>query len=210
MSTSSVYLPRHFSVADEALLLDFMVAHPFAQLIGCDDRGQPFISHVPVATRREGETLLIEGHLALGNPQGAWLAAGRGMVVFTGPHSYVSPSLYGSAPAVPTWNYTAVHARGAVVLVQAPEEKDALLKGLIAHHEPAYADTWRDFDPAYKERMLKGIVGFRLTVDSLEGKFKLSQNRSAEDRQRVYQAHAAGTGEQQALAGWMQRLGLVD
>ncbi|HEY3433550.1 MAG TPA: FMN-binding negative transcriptional regulator [Rhodocyclaceae bacterium] len=206
----SVYLPKHFSVEDQALLLAFMQAYSFVELIGLDEDGFPFVTHLPVVVRQEGAACIIEGHLALANPQGHWLQTqGRALLVFRGPHSYVSPRLYEGEPAVPTWNYTAVHATGSFSLVEEPEEKDRLLKGLIACHEPDYAATWRGFDEGYQQLMRKGIVGFRLTVDKLEGKFKLSQNRSAADRQRVQAAMAAGDTNQQSLAEWMTRIGIM-
>ncbi len=206
----SVYLPSHFQVTDRALLLEFMAKHAFVQLIGHGVDGFPFVSHLPLAVRDEGSCGVLEGHFALGNPQVQDFARKpQALVVFTGPHSYVSPTLYASSPAVPTWNYTAVHGSGAVTLIDDAEEKERLLKGLIAVHEPAYAETWRGLDEAYRQRMLKGIVGFRIVLEKLEGNFKLNQNRQPADRQRVYQAHGDGDENQRQLAAWMERLELV-
>ena len=135
-------------------------------------------------------------------------------MVFSGPHSYVSPSLYAERKSVPTWNYIAIHATGRLeVVADEPGDdagnfarKDALLKRLIAANEPEYAGQWDSLPVAYRISMTAGIVGFRIPIRKLEGKFKLSQNRPEQDRKTVRDAHELGTPNQQALAAWMERL----
>ena len=155
----------------------------------------------------EGEHGLIEGHFARANPHWQSLAGRETLVVFSGPHSYVSPTLYAEPLSVPTWNYIAVHAYGTLELIEDDAGKDALLKGLIELHEPAYAEHWRDLPDGFRRTMLAGIIGFRIPIARIEGKFKLSQNRPEVDRRNVHAAHAAGTPDQQSLAAWMERLG---
>ncbi len=155
----------------------------------------------------EGEHGVIEGHFARANPHWQSLAGRETLVVFSGPHSYVSPALYAEPLSVPTWNYIAVHAYGTLELIEDDAGKDALLKGLIELHEPAYAEHWRDLPDGFRRTMLAGIVGFRIPIARIEGKFKLSQNRPEVDRRNVYAAHAAGTADQRSLAIWMERLG---
>jgi transcriptional regulator len=92
-------------------------------------------------------------------------------------------------------------------LVEDEPGKEALLECLIEAHEPAFLDRWRNFPQDFRRNMLAGIVGFRIPIARIEGKFKLSQNRAAAERVSVHSAHAAGSPDQQALAAWMERLG---
>ena len=109
--------------------------------------------------------------------------------------------------SVPTWNYIAVHAYGTLELVEDQPGKEALLAGLIQANEPAYAEALAQSMPdSFRRTMLAGIVGFRIPIARIEGKFKISQNRARKERRNVQAAHAAGTPDEQALAAWMQRL----
>jgi transcriptional regulator len=156
--------------------------------------------------RDEGEHGLLEGHFARANPHWKSLAGQETLVVFSGPHAYVSPALYTEALSVPTWNYIAVHAYGKLTLVEDEPGKDALLTGLINANEPAYAEKWMAMPEGFRRSMLAGIIGFRIPIARIEGKFKLSQNRPETDRRSVQASQAAGDSDQQALAAWMSRL----
>jgi transcriptional regulator len=107
---------------------------------------------------------------------------------------------------VPTWNYIAVHAHGTLALVEDDAAKEALLADLIAAHEPSYLDHWHGLPEGFRRTMLAGIMGFRIPIARIEGKFKLSQNRAPEERRNVHAAQSAGSPEEQALARWMERL----
>ena len=102
-----------------------------------------------------------------------------------------------------------MHVRGSFEAIEAAADKDALLKRLIARHDPAYIEQWRSLPSDYQQKMLGAIVGFRLRVNSWQGKAKLSQNRPAVERARVHAHFAAGTPTEQDMAHWMSRLGLV-
>jgi transcriptional regulator len=215
-----MYTPKFNQVTERATLLEVMRAWSFAILFGPDAIGAPVATHLPLVIHDEGEHGLLEGHFALANPHWKSLAGRETLVVFSGPHSYVSPALYAERKSVPTWNYIAIHATGKLEIVEdekdapaaAHARKDALLKNLIAANEPAYAQQWNDLPISYRISMTSGIVGFRIPITKIEGKFKLSQNRPKADRRRVHAAHAAGTPDQRALAEWMERLipGLAD
>jgi len=127
--------------------------------------------------------------------------------MFHGPHAYVSPTLYARPENVPTWNYVAVHIYGRIVPVEDREDKHGLLKRLIRRMEPAYEAQWNALDEGYQYRMLDAIVGFRVLPESVEAKFKVSQNRLPVDRDGVRKAFSQGDPQQQALADWMARLG---
>jgi len=209
-----MYTPAFHRMNDRSLLLEAMRSYSFAILFGPDDHGAPTATHLPLVVHDEGEHGVLEGHFALANLHWKSLAGRETLVVFPGPHSYVSPTLYENPRSVPTWNYIAIHATGVLqVLEDDPgdpaathERKDALLKNLIKVHEPAYADQWNALPISYRISMTSGIVGFRIPIGKIEGKFKLSQNRPEEDRNNVRAAHAIGTADQQALSDWMERI----
>jgi transcriptional regulator len=205
-----MYTPRFNQLSDRATLIEAMRAHSFAILFGPlnpDESESPHhATHLPLVVKDEGPHGLLEGHFAKANSHWQSLANRETLVVFSGPHSYVSPSLYAEQLSVPTWNYIAIHAHGMLSLIEDDAAKEALLAGLIHANDPVYADQWRSLPDGYRRTMLAGIVGFRIPIARIEGKFKLSQNRPEADRHAVQAAHASGTPDQQALAEWMQRL----
>jgi transcriptional regulator len=203
-----MYVPRHFSETERAHLLAVMRAHGFATVVSVID-GEPFASHVPVRVEERGDgSLLIEGHVAAVNDHARAFAGGaRALVVFHGPHSYISPTLYRSAGRVPTWNYIAVHASGATRAIPDADEKRALLERLIADYEPSFGPTFAAFEDRQRDALLRGITGFDLVVDRLEGKFKLGQNRLADNLPAMQVVHETGDADQRELAAWMKRLG---
>jgi transcriptional regulator len=211
-----MYTPKFNQVTDRAVLLEAMRAYSFAILIGpqvasphaSTEIPPPIVAtHLPLVVKDEGPHGLIEGHFAMANRHWQSLAGRETLVVFPGPHSYVSPTLYVEPQSVPTWNYISVHAYGTLTLVEHNDGKEALLAGLIEQNEPAFAARWRDMPENFRRSMLAGIVGFRIPIARIEGKFKISQNRSPEERANVKAAHAAGADDQRALAAWMERLG---
>jgi transcriptional regulator len=205
-----MYSPKFNQVADRGILLEAMRAYSFAILFGpqsAADAPAPLVAtHLPLVIRDEGPHGLLEGHFAKANRHWQSLAGRETLVVFPGPHSYVSPSLYTEELSVPTWNYIAIHAYGTLELVEDDPGKEALLSDLIAATEPAFATQWAAEPDGFRRTMLAGIVGFRIPIARIEGKFKISQNRAPEERANVQAAQAAGDGDQQALAAWMQRL----
>ena len=203
-----MYTPTFNKVADRASLLEAMRAYSFAILFGSGDPASPTATHLPLLVRDEGEHGLLEGHFAKANTHWAALAGRETLVVFPGPHSYVSPSLYVEPLSVPTWNYIAIHAIGTLEPLHDDASKSRLVEDLVAAHEPAYLEQWRAMPQGYRRTMLAGIVGFRIPIARIEGKFKLSQNRAETERRNVREAHAHGSDDQRELARWMDRLSL--
>jgi transcriptional regulator len=205
-----MYSPRFNQVDDRSILIEAMRAYSFAILFGPQSDAEspaPLVAtHLPLVVKDEGPHGLIEGHFAKANRHWQALAGRETLVVFPGPHSYVSPTLYFEELSVPTWNYIAVHAYGIMELVEDEAGKGALLAGLIQANEPAFAEKWRAMPDGFRRTMLAGIVGFRIPIARIEGKFKISQNRDPQERINVQSAHAAGTPDQQELAAWMARL----
>lgn len=206
-----MYTPKFNQVSDRAILVEAMRANSFAILFGPLDasiaEAHDHATHLPLVIKDEGTHGILEGHFAKANPHWQSLANRETLVVFPGPHGYVSPSLYAEQLNVPTWNYIAIHAFGRLELVEDDAGKETLLAGLIQANDPAYADQWRSLPDGYRRTLLAGIVGFRIPITRIEGKFKLSQNRTEIDRRAVHDAYATGTADQQSLAAWMKRLG---
>jgi len=204
-----MYVPPLFAEAGPETLAGLMRRHAFALLTTVDADGAPFVSHLPLLYDAEGGPHgTLTGHMAKANPQWQHFAEGRPVLaVFRGPHAYVSPSWYGQQPSVPTWNYAAVHAYGRPVLVEDAEAKAALLRRMVDTYEAGFETPWRmDLPAEYQAGMLKGIVAFRMPVDRLLGKLKLSQNRQPDDRARVEAALAAQGGEPAEVAAEMRAL----
>lgn len=198
-----MYTPKFNQVGERGILLEAMRRYSFAILFG---GAEPTATHLPLLVKDEGEHGVLEGHFAKANPHWAQLAGGEALVVFPGPHSYVSPSFYTETLSVPTWNYIAIHAHGTLELIEDEAGKNRLVEELASFHEAAYLERWRAMPEGYRRTMLAGIVGFRMPIERLEGKFKLSQNRAAEERHNVEAAHAAGSDDQRDLADWMRRM----
>ncbi len=205
-----LYEPRHFRVDDRALAVEIMLAHPFATLVSVLD-GQPAITHLPLHVMHEGADLHLIGHIARANGHGAALDGQTATAIFDGGNAFISPSLYATREAVPTWNYIAVHVTGRVECMDDSEAKERVLKTLIDRHDVAYRAQWDDeLSETYKERQKGAIIGLRLHAERVQAKFKLSQNRPAEDQRRVRAAMEAGDASAQALGRWMQRLHVGD
>ena len=203
-----MYLPKHFESPDQAMTLEIMRTHNFATLTSVDADGAPFVTHLPVALTEEGDSVVLHFHMAKANPHCAMLREKRAsMVAFLGPHAYMSPSVYADLRRVPTWNYIAVHAYGEPVELETNDAKDALLKSLIAIHEPAYADQWRALDAKYQDAMMGMICAFRMPVTKLESKFKLNQHRpEAHAAMKAKYGEGKGTQDEQALVSWLERI----
>lgn len=179
-----MYARPAFAEADLDRITALVAAHPFGLLVTA--AGGLDASPVPFTVAQEGEGLLLEGHLAAGNPQCAQIAAGaEALAVFGGPHAYISPTWYRTRPAVPTWDYAAVHVHGALVPMTEDGEIRAMLRTLSAH-DPAF--TLDSLPRDYLAGMLRGIRAFRIRSERIEAQWKMSQNRSVADRQSVIAA----------------------
>jgi transcriptional regulator len=183
-----VYIPEHFRVEDHATQLAFMRANPFVILVSIAAQ-DPFATHVPVVLRETGDQMLIRGHVAKANPHWRHLQEQpECLTIFHGPHAYVSASNYATKENVPTWNYGAVHVYGRARVFSEPQELLGVLHDLIPTFEAVYEEQWSSLNEAYRSRMLSHIVGFEISVAKIEAKFKLSQNRTREEQQKVIES----------------------
>lgn len=202
-----MYIPSHSTQDDPAILLEVMQRHNFATIIS-NVNGVPFATHLPMLIRRDGDTFHIEGHFARANPHWQALESDpKALVVFQGPHTYISPALLNNANRVPTWNYIAVHATGSVTIDHTPEAKLRMLSKLIAQHEPGYQAQFGAMNPELSGRLVHAIVAFEMKVGKLEGKFKLDQHRLADNSPELWSSLAQGGENERGLAEWMKRLG---
>ena len=183
-----MYIPTHFAQTDPAALFAFIRRHSFGLLCTVRD-GEPFASHLPFLLRAEGEAVRLDGHMARANPQWPGAHGQPALVVFSGPHAYVSPSWYEAENVVPTWNYAAVHVYGTFESVEDPAELLGIVRDTVRVYDAAMPRPWQlDEASAYSRGMLRQIVGFRVRVGRIEGKWKLNQNHPEERRRKVVRA----------------------
>ena len=202
------YNPRHFATADEGAIERVLAEYGFATLITTAD-DTVTVSHVPVLFERDtGARGAVIGHVAAANPHAQVMARGVTFMIFQGPYGYVSPNWYADpAGSVPTWNFVAVHVHGSIERIDAMPDKRAIVDALSARHEAPFARPWTSakMKPDLLEKMLGAIVGFRMTVEQIDAKFKLSQNRSGADRAGVIAGlEGRGTPDAEILAAWMR------
>ncbi len=180
-----MYLPHHFTQTDTATLVAFMRQYAFATIVSEVD-GKPCASHLPfVVEWKEDGTIQLLAHFAKANPQWQTLEGQTALVIFNEPHAYISPSLYDKELSVPTWNYIAVHAYGHASLITEEAAVRELLEKQIQSFEKEYFTQWMNLPEPFKAAMQKGITAFRIDVTELQGKEKLSQNKSAQERERI-------------------------
>ncbi len=201
-----MYVPPHFAESDTVKLHDFLERYSFGLLVSQRD-GLPFASHLPLLLDRKlGPHGTLIGHMARANPQWKEIAGQSVLAVFRGPHAYISPSWYEAEHVVPTWNYVAVHAYGMAELV---EDHDGLLdivRRSVAVYEATMPRPWTlDASGTFVERMLTQIVGFRIPISKIEGKWKLNQNHPAERREKVIRALEARDSEDARAIAEMMR-----
>ncbi len=206
-----MYLPAHFAQRDAAALHALMREHPLAALVTLQG-GAATADHVPLEF--DAATQTLRGHVARANPLWRAAAGQRVLAVFSGPQAYVSPSWYPSKAAthkvVPTWNYTVVHAHGTLSVVEDAPWLHTLVSRLTDHHESARSEPWAvaDAPDDYVQQMLRAIVGIQIVVDSLVGKWKISQNRSQADRLGVATGLAESAPDAQAMAALVREGGM--
>lgn len=195
-----MYIPEHFKETNPKRIQAIIVASPFGMLVTAPD-GVPFVSHLPFmfdCTASSKGKLMC--HMARGNPQWQHLSScGEVLVVFQGPHAYVSPSWY-SSPGVPTWNYAAVHLRGKPRLIESASEIDVLVERLTQIYESQMPCPWEpDLAGERRTKLLGTIVGLEIEITDIQAKFKLSQNRSPQDQQSVAEK-LSQSGDQTEIA----------
>ncbi|MGQ4374354.1 FMN-binding negative transcriptional regulator [Streptomyces sp. SAS_267] len=215
-----MFVPSFYREPNNSWMADLIRDNPLALAVtnGSPEDG-PFATHLPVifdpdasgdpgaSGELTGATLL--GHMNRANPHWAALRPGGVLLLtFTGPHSYVSPTVYGKTPAAPTWNFTAVHVRGVVEKIDATEETLGVVQSTVRAFEGAFGDGWDMTDSlGYFRQIVPAVGAFRFTVTGASGMFKLSQEQPGEVRERVRTSFGqSGCTYKREVAGLMNRL----
>lgn len=200
-----MYLPRYFENTDREQSLALMRTHPLATVISMDDDGSPFVSHLPLVIEPDDDSLVCIGHLSRANQHWKLLGGRRATAIFHGPNAYITPSWY-EQNSVPTWNYVVVHVRGVVTLIEDRAGIVRCLEALTAAVEKG-PGAWQFWIPEnLRDTLERSIVGFRMSVETIQSKFKLSQNRSEADRADVLRGLAGREDDaSQSLRAFMQR-----
>lgn len=207
-----MYIPRSFQEDDPDTLYDIMRENGFALLISTGGE-EPIASHLPITLDIAPDgAASLNGHMAKANQHLDILAENsNALAVFSGPHAYVSPSWYAEPASVPTWSYVAVHAYGNVSLIDDPAELADILADMVHQYEDGRKPPWRmeDLTDDYVARRLRGITGFRLKIERLEGKLKLSQNHPAEAERVEAALRVSSSPGDNATADAMRRYGIA-
>ncbi len=191
-----MYNPPRYASHDPGEALRLMEQNPFATVITVSEQ-KPFISHLPVAAKMLDGRIELMGHLARTNPHWRLFANNPTTIVFHGPHAYITPKWYAQND-VPTWNYLAVHAEGEVDLIEGREDLLDCLRGLATHLEERWPSGWELFIPEdlSGDQLQKGIVGFKMKVESFNFKKKLHQGSREENRAGVLRGLGTRTDDQ--------------
>lgn len=192
-----MYIPSHFKVTDETMAYDIMKEYSFATLFS-QHNGMPFATHLPLILNKENTYLY--GHFARPNPQWKDIENQTVLAIFHGPHCYISPSWYETNNAVPTWNYVTVHVYGEVELIEDESELIGSLHEMVLKYEaPDSSYRLQDVDAEFLAGMNKGVQGFKIKINKIEGKAKLSQNHSLQRQELVINRleQISNTNEQQ-------------
>ncbi|MCT9011780.1 FMN-binding negative transcriptional regulator [Streptomyces sp. NPDC054766] len=213
-----MFVPSSYREPDDSWTVDLIRGNPLALAVtnGSPESG-PYATHLPVIFDPEtsgewsgelpGATLL--GHMNRANPHWAALQTGSVLLLtFTGPHSYVSPTVYEKTPAAPTWNFTAVHVRGVVEKISSTEETLGVVQSTVRAFEGAFGNGWdMTASLGYFREIVPAVGAFRFTVTGAEGMFKLSQEQPGEVRERVRESFGqSGCTYRRETAALMSRL----
>ncbi|MBN2910499.1 FMN-binding negative transcriptional regulator [Polycladomyces sp. WAk] len=182
-----MYIPKHFAVTDREKLIRFIKENSFGILFSQTD-GRATASHLPFLLKEdEGEFGALYGHMAMGNHHWREIE-GEVLVVFPGPHAYVSPTWYEEKDTVPTWNYVAVHVYGTFSLIEDHKQLKKILYDTIDFYESHMENPWTtDLETSANRRGMKGIKGFRIRITEIQGKWKLNQHHPLDRQQRTVQ-----------------------
>jgi len=203
-----MYIPNKFKMTEITHKHQFIDEFGFGVVIssadGLSGTHVPFVLHAD-----EGEQGMLYAHCAKANPLWKNLDGQKVLVIFTGPHGYISPSWYTTKPAVPTWNYTAVHAYGVASLLD-PEATLKAVEQVVEKYEPQLLVERNIVTDQIKHKMLAGIVGFKIALTTLEGQLKLGQNKSKDDQTGVLNAlNNSNNVNNLMLSNYMQKMNLV-
>jgi transcriptional regulator len=201
-----MYIPAAFGETDLTKLHDFIEQHSFG-LLASQVEGLPFATHLPfLLERTTGPHGTLVCHVARANPQWREASGQTALAIFSGPHAYISPTWYEAEQVVPTWNYAAVHVYGRFQIIDDENSLLEIVRQTVQVYEQSMPQPWSyDGSTTFVKRLLGQIVGFRIEIEKIEGKFKMNQNHPAERRQKVMRfLHQQGGENSLAVAAMMQ------
>jgi len=186
-----MYNVPHFTETNEDVVFEFMQQNSFVNIVGSDGE-YPVATHVPVSIKKEGEQIILTGHIMKHTSHYKAFAENENvLVIFNGPHCYVSASWYVKKEVASTWNYMDVQARGKIKFYDTERTKE-IIRDLTNHYEPEESDAAFDkLPPEYVVRLVRAIIGFTIDISSIENVFKLSQNRDIQSRQNIIEKLSA-------------------
>jgi len=200
-----MYIPKNVKMNDKSDTHDFIDEFSFGVIVSNSLTGThlPFVLH-----REEGEHGVLYSHCAKANLHWKELDGEDVLIIFSGPHSYISPNWYAKSPAVPTWNYASVHAYGKVSLLNDSQALE-VVEEVVHKYEPELLIKRDVITNEFMDKLLSGIVGFKIELSNIEGKLKLGQQRNREDQVGVYNAlkNSEGLGAR-SLAQYMEKQSL--
>lgn len=212
-----MHVPAAYSMTHSDTLREFLAAHSFALLVCNGVTGSepdkphepPFAGHLPLIVDPNDASCLI-GHVARNNPLWKMADGTKVLAVFSGPHSYITPAWYGEKNVVPTWNYLTVHVTGTLRIVEDCESALKIVDHAVQYYEASSDQPWsfESTDADFREKLISGIVAFRIHIDSIQGAWKLSQHHPADRRRHTIEGlRTRATGDDLMIAALMESSG---
>jgi len=177
-------ISNSFKFDDQSEQIAFMKRYSFATII-TSYNNLPIATQLPFIVNEVNGKVVISGHFAQTNEQVKYIEQYTSLIIFTEPHAYISPSHYEKHESVPTWDYISVHAYGKANIINDEEAKEQALKEMILYYEKEYLVQWDSLTEKFKRGMMQGIVAFEMNISNLQGKKKLSQNKSEQERKNI-------------------------
>ena len=200
-----MYILKINATSNKEETIAFMQQFSFATIITAKD-SLPVATHLPFIVTIKEDKIILTAHFAKANDQWKDIEHNKILVIFSEPHAYISPKNYDTALNVPTWNYISVHAYGQGKLITNAAEVMTVLEATINNYESAYLQQWNNFAEDYKLKMINGIVAFEIVVTDLQAKKKLSQNRTATEKQKIIeQLSKSNDSNEKLIAGFMSK-----
>jgi transcriptional regulator len=179
-----MYIPKINLTTDREEIVAFMKQFSFATIITAKD-SFPVATHLPFVISVKDGNVILTSHFAKANEQWADIENNKALVIFSGPHAFISPKNYDKEMNVPTWNYISIHAYGQGKIITETGKVMGVLEATIDNYETVYKQQWNNLPEAYKLKMINGIVAFEIVVTDLQAKKKLSQNRTDTEKQKI-------------------------
>ncbi len=200
-----MYIPAEFLNTNQEEAVAFMQQHSFAILSTILDQ-EIQASHLPFVIKIADEKTFLYTHFAKVNPLAQLQNGANCTILFSGPHAYISPSLYSHARNVPTWNYQALHAKGIVTRLETADEMESLMQDLFAQYEPAYKAPYTTLDQSYKDGLMRAILAIKIEIIQIDFAEKLSQNKTDAEQRKIGETlSAAGNSMGEVILGKLDK-----